>query len=299
MSKKLLWGIIIVLLITNIASLIFMMQDDKVVVKDGEAAITSKEPVATINGTDVTYEDWMANLRETHGEKALKSIIDRQIVSQLAAEKNIEISEKVIERDLAYLTSMQGPLTQEELNKEEEKWREELIYRYQLEFLLTEEYSIPESEIESYYADYKNQYDFSSAMQLSHILVSNMETAEKVYEELEQGASFEQLAREYSNDDETKHSGGYLGFINTSSQFFPNGYEEVANKMDEHTYSEPFAADNGIAIIYLHQALPAIEFSYEEIKPYVENELILHEEKIALQANPLWEKVEVDWIYSK
>ncbi|MCF3944450.1 peptidylprolyl isomerase [Oceanobacillus alkalisoli] len=299
MSRKLLWGIITVLLITNIATLLFMSQNDDVIVsEDGEEkAIRSNEPVATIDGEDVTYADWMTVLRENHGEKALQSLIDRHLVSKLAEEKNIEISEKVIERELAYLTSMQGPLEEEELARAEEKWREEVIYRYQLEFLLTEDVPIPEAEVEEYYNVYKNQYDFSPAMQLSHILVSDMETAERIYGELEQGANFEQLARENSIDDETKNSGGYLGFINTSSQFFPDGYEEIANEIGEHSYSTPFAAGNGVAIIYLHQALPEIEFSYEEIKPYVENELALHEKNISLQATPLWEEHEIDWLY--
>lgn len=301
MSKKLLWGIIVVLLITNIATLLFLNQDDDVIVTgDGEETkMRSQESVATINGSDITYGEWMEALRDLQGEQTLEGLIDRHVVTKLAEERDIEVSEKVIERDLAYLTSMQGPLTEEELANEKEKWEEELLYRYQLEFLLTEDVSIPEEEIQTYYDGYQNQYDFTPAMQLSHILVSDMETGEKVYEELEQGANFELLASEYSLDEETKDSGGYLGFINTNSQFFPNGYEEVANDTKEHSYSEPFVADNGVAIIYLHQSLPAVEFDYEEIKPYVENELAMHEENIPLEVDPLWDAVEVEWIYSK
>lgn len=299
MSRKLLWGIITVLLVTNIATLLFMNQNREVFVdENGEESATERnETVATIDGEDITYAEWMTALRESHGEKVLQSLIDHHLVSKLAEEKQIEINEKVIERELAFLTSMQGPLTEDELIQAEEKWREEIIYRYQLEFLLTEDISIPEDEVEEYYDVYKNQYNFKPAMQLSHILVSDMETAEKIYGELEQGANFDQLAREYSIDDETKNSGGYLGFINTNSQFFPDGYEKVANEIDEHSYSTPFAAANGVAIIYLHQSLPEIKFSYEEIKPYVENELALHEENIPLQAAPLWEKHEIDWLY--
>ncbi|MBN6205801.1 peptidyl-prolyl cis-trans isomerase [Ralstonia pickettii] len=302
MSKKLLMGIIAVLLITNVATLIFKDSKDQVVLneEDGEEkTVSNKEPVASIAGEEIIYADWMKELRETHGEKQLKTMIDREIVQQLAEEKNIEISEKVIERELAYLIAMQGAMTEDEYAAAEEKWREEIIYRYQLEFLLTEDISVPEEEIQTYYEGYKNQYNMSAAMQISHILVENMDTAEKVYAELEAGASFELLAQEYSLDEETNKDGGYLGFMNTSSQFFPNGYEEVANEMEEHTYSEPFVADNGIAIIYLQQAVPAIEFDYEEIKDYVKSELALSQEKMALDAAPLWEKLEVDWIFSE
>lgn len=302
MSKKLLLGIIVVLLITNIATLVFKDSKDQIVLDEDngeEKTVKNNESVATINGNEITYADWVKELRETHGEKQLKTMIDRQIVEKLAEDKNIEISEKVIERELAYLIAMQGAMSEEEFVAAEEKWREEIIYRYQLEFLLTEDITVPEDELQSYYETYKNQYNMSEAMQLSHILVENMETAEKVYEELEAGASFDLLAEEYSLDEDTNKDGGYLGFINTNSQFFPSGYEEIANGLEEHTYSEPFAAGNGIAIIYLQQAVPAIEFEYEEILPYVKSELALHQEKITLNADPLWEEVEIDWIFSE
>lgn len=302
MSKKLLMGIIAVLLITNVATLIFKDSKDQVVLneEDGEEkAVSNNEPVASIAGEKIIYADWMKELREVHGEKQLKTMVDRHVVEKLAEEKDIEISEKVIERELAYLLAMQGAMTEAEYTAAEEKWRDEIIYRYQLEFLLTEDITVPEDEIQTYYEGYKNQYNMSAAMQLSHILVENKDTAEKVYEELEAGASFELLAQEYSLDKETNKDGGYLGFINTNSQFFPNGYEEVANGMEEHTYSEPFVADNGVAIIYLQQAVPAIEFDYEEIKPYVKSELALHKEKMTLNAELLWEELEIDWIFSE
>ena len=301
MSKKLLLGIIVVLLVTNIATVIFMNKDESVVVKesgDGQTTITEKDPVATVDGEEIKYSEWMESLREEQGEQQLKTMIDRHIVNQLAAEKNMEIHDKIIERDLAYLTTMQGPLSSDELATEKQKWEKETIYRYQLEFLLTEDITIPEEEIQQYYDKYKNQYNFTEAMQLSHILVPNMETAEKVYAELEGGASFNLLAQEYSIDDTASDANGYLGFINTSSQFFPSGYEEVANGLAADSYSEPFVASNGVAIIYLHQQLPEIEFTYDEIKPYVKSELALREENLSLNTAPLWEQLEIDWIYS-
>ncbi|MBP1970390.1 foldase protein PrsA [Virgibacillus natechei] len=299
MSRKLLLGIIVVLVITNIASLLFWNNDNANVASDEEVDIDTEEAVASIGGEEVSYQDWMGALRSTYGENQLKTMIDYAVVNQLANEKNIEVDDKVVEREVALLTSMQGIMTAEEFEAEEEAWREDIRYRYQLEKLLTEDATIPEEEIQRYYDEYGNQYDFTSTMQLSHILVRDLDTAEQVTEELEEGASFDLLAQEYSIDEETKDEGGYLGFINTNSQFFPNGYEEVAADIEEHSYSEPFRADRGIAIIYVHRKLPAIEFTYEEMKPYVESELALQELNQSLTATPLWEELEIDWIYAE
>ncbi|PAV28583.1 protein secretion protein [Virgibacillus profundi] len=303
MSKKLLLGIIIVLVITNIASLLFWNKEETVGIDDGAGTgtreINSKEPVASIDDEEISYQDWMEALRSTHGEKQMKMMIDRAVVKQLAEENNIEVHDKVIEREIALLTSMQGVMKEEEFAKKQEKWREEIIYRYQLEQLLTMDTQISEEEIQTYYNEYKNQYDFTASMQLSHIIVQNFDTAEKVIKELGDGASFDLLAQEYSLDEESKKDGGYLGFIKTTSQFFPNGYEEVAMEMEEDSYSEAFAADNGIAIIYLHRKLPSIEFTYGEIKAYVKSELALHETDQSLTANPLWEKLDIEWLYDE
>lgn len=298
MSKKLLLGIIVVLLITNIASLLFWNQGESFFVNENdETKFNSKKPVASIAGEEISYQQWMDELRGNHGQKQLKAMVDNKVVKQLADEEQIQIDEKLLQRDISFLYTMQGPMTEEEATMEEEKWREDIIYRYQLQQLLTADTSIPVEELQAYYDENGEQYNFSSSLQLSHIVVDDLKTAEKVFAELEQGASFELLAREYSTDKETKNDGGYLGSIYTSSQFLPGSYEEEASKMDEHSFSEPFQAENGVAILYLHKKLSAIEFTYEEIKPYMESELALQELGQTLNADALWGELDVEWIY--
>ncbi|MFC4024101.1 peptidylprolyl isomerase [Oceanobacillus longus] len=300
MSKKLLLGIVVVLLITNIASLLFWNQEENTVISENdEMEIKQNEPVATIGEEEISYQQWVDKLRSAHGQKQLKKMVDRVVVNQLAQEENIEIDEKMMQREISFLYTMQDIMTEEESEREEEKWREDIIYRYQLQQLLTADASIPEEELQTYYDTYGEQYNFSSSIKLSHILVDDFETAEKVFAELEQGAKFELLAREYSIDEETKNTGGYLGSIYTSSQFLPSSYEEEALEMDDHTYSEPFQAENGVAIIYLHKELPEIKFTYEEIKPYMESELALQELGQTLNADPLWEELDIEWIYGQ
>lgn len=217
----------------------------------------------------------------------------------LSEKKNIEIDEKVIEREISFLTTMEGVKTSEEQEKLESDWREDIIYRYELEALLTEDIQIPEDEIQNYFNMYKGQYNFDSSIQSSHIVVNTSEIAEKVIKELEQGASFELLAQEYSKDEETKEDGGYLGFLVEESQFYPNRYAEIISNMDEDSYSEPFKIGDDVAIVYLHRYLPEITFTYEEMKPYIENELALNEMEQTLTAKPLWEDLNIEWIFEE
>src|SRR5699024_6506400 len=135
--------------------------------------------------------------------------------------KNIQINEKLVDSEIALLMTMQGVMTQDEVEKEEESLRSDIKHRYLLEALLAEGVSIPEEEIQTFYNNYHKQYNFSESVQFSHIIVDNMDQAEKVISELDQGASFSLLAQEYSIDDETRAKGGYLGYFSTSSQFVP------------------------------------------------------------------------------
>ncbi|RDW16872.1 peptidylprolyl isomerase [Oceanobacillus chungangensis] len=298
MSKKLLLGIIIVLLITNIATLLFWNQDEKIVLNDNNGKeVEKKGDVAKVGGEKITYKEWINALTSNFGENQLKKMIDRSVVEQLAKENNIVVDEKVIERELAFLSSMQGVLAEEEIAANEEKWKQDIMYRYQLEQLLTMDIDIPKESIKAHYDEYKNQYNFLASMQVSHIIVDNFDTAEKVKKELDQGAAFPLLAQEYSGDEESRNDGGYLGFITTSSQFFPSGYEEVAKEMKEGTYSEPFQVDTGVAIIYLHRKLPSVTFTYDEIKPYVKSELALQQSQQSLSVDSLWDNLEIEWIY--
>lgn len=253
--------------------------------------------VAKVGDHPIMYDEWMSHLQETHGKAELKEMVNKELVHQAADERGITIDEKVIERDIALLATMQHGLSEDEIDREKERWERQIIYRYTLEALLTENLSIDEDEIKTYYDTYENQYNFSESVQMSHIIVQTMEEAERVKEQLDEGAPFELLAQEYSLDEETKNKGGYLGHISSASQFMPRGYVEKALELEHFSYSEPFQTDVGVAIIYLYEHYPSYTFTYEELKPYIERELLLKDSQEQLEATDLWELYDVEWLY--
>lgn len=296
MSKRSLFIIIIVLLITNIFTFIILKKNDDVVLEN-ETKITRKGSVASINGEKIDYEDWIKELRQDYGEQHLRGLIDRSIVKQLSKERGIHIHEKLIDQGVASLTTMQGIIEEEEYGKLEEEWREDLLHQYQLEELLTEQEVVSEQDVEEHYDQYQKQYDFTASVQLSHIIVEDMDRAEKIIEELNEGASFHLLAKEYSIDEETKDDGGYLGYFTKGSQLLPTAYYEKTIDMEEYSYSNPIQTDRGVALLYLYRKLPEISFTYDEIKDAIRRELALNNSNQKLTAEPLWEIVDVDWIY--
>src|SRR5690625_6078822 len=89
--------------------------------------------------------------------------------STFAKEEDLQVNEKVIEREISFLTSMSGLISDEELAELQKTWREDLIFQHQLEALLTEAVDISDAEAQEHYNHYQNQYDFSATFQLSHI----------------------------------------------------------------------------------------------------------------------------------
>lgn len=303
MSKKLLYIIIGVLIIINIISFIILKKDNSRGKKDDltneEAKIMETDEVASVAGEKIMYDDWMKSLRNAHGKKHLEDMINEKIVQELAEEKDFYVSDKVIDREIAYLTTMSGIMSEEEIEKQEEEWEKELMHHYQLEALLTEDVNIPEDEVRSHYDENRNQYDFSASFQLSHIIVPDMDTAEKVIDELEEGAPFHLLAKEYSEDEETKEDGGYLGYFTTSSQFIPHGYDEIIQDMEEHSFSDPVSLGDEVTIVYLHRYLPEIKFSYDELKEHIERELAYEKIDRSAIMRKLWKEADVEWVYDE
>lgn len=298
MSRRLLWGIVVLLLVTNITTLIvWINQDEEVVSEKLSDKIGDKKSVATIGKEEISFEEWSEALQDEYGKKQLKSMVDREVVFQLAEKNGIEINEKLIKREISLLHTMQEMSGKEEIKEKEKAWRADILYRFYLEELLTQDISIDESKVRERYESYQGQYDFDETFQLSHIVVNDQETAEKVKAELDDGASFSMLAREYSIDQDSKQAGGYLGFYTSSTSFIPDDYFTIAEDMKRDTYSEPFNTGEGVAIVYLHHYLPSISFSYEEVKAQVRRELAINELEKNVSANALWKELDVEWIF--
>ncbi|MBM7573175.1 peptidylprolyl isomerase [Aquibacillus albus] len=298
MTRKFLFGVIISLLITNLTTIgVWMVERNQDLSENFSVQVNKNEAVATINNKEIFYDDWIGALEGNFGEQVLKDLINKEVVFQLAKEQGIDINQKLIDRELSLLFTMAGVLTHDEIEPQIEKWEQRLLYRLYMEELLTQDISVDEGAIRKYYENHGGQYEFDESIQLSHIIVNDRETAIQITDELNAGASFAALAREYSIDENTKSDGGYLGFYTETTEFLPSDYFSKAIELEEHTYSEPFVTSNGIAILYLHRRLPSISFSYEELKPHMKRELALEEIETVISADLLWDKVDVDWIY--
>ena len=112
-------------------------------------------------------------------------------------------------------------------------------------------------------------------LEAAHIYLNNdvkngKQRIDSIYTKLKNGASFADLAKEYSTDNGSKNNGGKLRKFGAGQMVKP--FEDVAFSLeDEGDYSKPIKTRFGWHIIKLIKKHPVQ--SFEELKPEIEDQL--------------------------
>lgn len=139
---------------------------------------------------------------------------------------------------------------------------------------LTQQVIFDEAEIEQYYIDNESQFMSPGQRQASHILIEGEEIdalakMDTIQNKLDTGASFEQLAKEYSNDTGSAEAGGDLGLIEPGimGSAFEDALFSLANVGD---VSKPVKTEFGYHLIKLTAIEAPQGQSFEQVKTDVE-----------------------------
>lgn len=222
------------------------------------------EVLATVDGHEITWEDYEPILREAllvlnkqHQvdwtdaamqmrlwqvqNDVLKQVVDRYLLVRLAEEQGIDIPDEDFEAQVEHETQQilssgqfagwadfltQNGLTQESF--------ERTIYNVMLynSFIAAQEV---DREAEQ--------------LHLAHIVVNSEAAGQDVYAKLQAGEDFAALAAEFSIDAQTKDSGGDLGWF--TEEIMSPEIGSVAYGLQVGDYSTPIQTERGYAIILL------------------------------------------------
>ena len=236
---------------------------------------------------------------DEEGLKALEAnIIDSLIVVELlgkyAEENNIEVREEEIdeqinkiienypsesdfEEDLAGKNIGRDFLISEIRNQ---------ILRTKIFDLVTNDISISSEEIENYYNENKEiLFKVPESIKVSHILArfsseGGTEVSEKdrkealdkinhIKEQLDEGELFEEVAKEYSDDESSAENGGDLGYISRGQTI--EEFENAAFLLDAGEVSEVIETVYGFHIIKATDYKEEYIKDFEEVKDAIES----------------------------
>lgn len=115
---------------------------------------------------------------------------------------------------------------------------------------ISKEVKITDKDVQDYYKN--NPYKYTEKpdrIQTSHILLKTEDDAKKVKARLDKGEDFAKVAKEVSQDTNTKDKGGDLGFVNYVDSGFDENFMKAAIALKVGQVSQPVKTSYGYHVI--------------------------------------------------
>jgi len=273
-----LWGIIFVLVLLQVATISYFISERN---KGNVDLVETPANVAKVGEEYITAKDLHQKLLRSYGANVLQEMIDRKLIFDEAKRLNITVSEEEIAREIQLLRGDYG--TEEEFNNilleqigiTTNELKEEIEYYILAEEMATRDIVIEESQMKTHYDENIEMYHIPARFHLHTILVSTLEEAYKVIDEIKQGSSFEAVAAERSIDLVTSPNGGDLGMVTEDDYFLAEEVRNVASTLPINQLSEPISTEEGYMIIKVSEKVEGSTLPYEKVKGKIRRELAL------------------------
>lgn len=210
-------------------------------------SVDGKDVVASLKGnTYITGDDLYKNLESTSGKSMLymrfqAEIIDKAVKTTDALKKTADSYEKNIQANAESQAASSGMDAKTMISQE--------VAKYGFQYDELNDYCMTVAKMETMQNDYiakhldelfSPMYKTKKSRTVSHILIkmadANKPTdAEKkkvkeVEDALKKGTSFADVAKKYSDDTASKENGGYLGYMDTDTQYVQS-FKDAAFKL--------------------------------------------------------------------
>ncbi|MCU5472925.1 peptidylprolyl isomerase PrsA [Bacillus paranthracis] len=219
---------------------------------------SSSDKIVTSKAGDITKEEFYTQMKTQAGKQVLNNMVMEKVLIKNYKVDDKEVDKRYDEMKKQYGDQFDTLLKQQGIKEETLKngVRAELAQ---------------EKAIEKTITDKELKDNYKPEIKASHILVKDEATAKKVKEELGQGKSFEELAKQYSEDTGSKEKGGDLGFFGPGKMV--KEFEDAAYKLKKDEVSEPVKSQFGYHIIKVTD-IKEPEKSFEQSKADIKKELV-------------------------
>ncbi|TFD99223.1 peptidylprolyl isomerase [Jeotgalibacillus salarius] len=227
----------------------------------------ASEVVVSTNAGDITKEELYEEMKTTVGEQALQMMVLEQILQD-----KYSVSEEEVDAELEAMKEQYGGQEQFDMilsqqGYTEETFRDTIKLNRLQEKALIEDVEVTDEEVQQKYDQMQKEVN------ARHILVQDEETALEVKQQLEDGADFAELAKEYSTEPAAQETGGELGFF-SAGEMDP-AFEEAAFSLEPNVISEPIESSFGWHIIEVTETREAEIAGFDEMKDEIEHDLKL------------------------
>jgi peptidyl-prolyl cis-trans isomerase C len=207
-------------------------------------------------------------------EKDLEAILAGAEGGFISPEQKRDYVRRWIEIQILYREAKRRKIDQDE----NIKWRidqavQSIIIEGFLEKVLKDKVKVSEEEVKQYYQENKNKFRREQEeVKISHILVKNIAEAGMVALRMQEGESFDQLAKQLSLDEGTKERGGDLGYVPLSN--LPPQFYEAVTKLKIKELSPPIRTDYGFDLVMVTDRKEKDSIKeYEQVKEEITDSL--------------------------
>lgn len=215
---------------------------------------------------------------DVDGTKIYLSDVERTAASQGLIEEGSpltpgqpifqKILDELIDQRLLALDALRQSLDQnDETRRRLSAARERILGNVLVENHLKN--TVNETTIRRMYDEQASLRDRGDEVQARHILLKDEETAKQMSKKLADGANFETLAREMSEDEGSRDKGGNLGYF--TRDMLEATFTQTAFATNIGATSAPFKTEYGWHILQVQNRRKAPEPSFEEMRSEIVN----------------------------
>lgn len=209
----------------------------------------------------------------------LDQFATQQVLLQEAQARDISVPEAEVEAQITQARESAGENFEQAL-AEAGYGDEAALREYIGESLLLQrvvesvqgEVEVTDEAVRGFYDENTEQFAQPDQVCARHILVEDQTKADELYERLEGGADFAQVARNNSTDPGSKDNGGDLGCL-TQGQTVP-AFEEAAFAAEVGETTEPVQSDFGFHIIRVYEKNAGTTTPFAEVQEQVREQLV-------------------------
>ncbi|MDQ0217615.1 peptidylprolyl isomerase [Peribacillus cavernae] len=211
---------------------------------------------------DVTKDELYNAMKDRYGNQVVQELVYEEVLSEKYKVTDKQVNDQVDELKAQMGENFNSALTQAGYKDEAALKRSMKVGMLQEQAAL-KDVKVSENEMKEYYDTLKPE------VQARHILVNDEKTAKEVKQKLDQGAKFEDLAKEYSQDPGSAEKGGDLGWFG-AGQMVPE-FENATYALKKDEISGPVKSENGFHIIQLLDKKE--KKPYNDMKKQIEKDL--------------------------
>jgi peptidyl-prolyl cis-trans isomerase SurA len=227
----------------------------------------------------------------------LDDMIAEELVVQAARDAKLDVEAKEVTAALDEIKQQNGldnaqleaalaqqGFTVQTYRKEVER---QLLHLRAVNTLVRPRVNVTEEDVRARYDAMSRRSASVNKVHLKHVLVAVPESpttaqieaakarAAEIIEKVKAGASFDDVARQYSDDGATRDSGGDLGWIERGS--IATEWEVIVFSMEQGEVRGPISGPRGLHVFFVQELAKTDLAPFDEVKEQLRNELFRQE----------------------